>query len=150
MSIIENIPEEENSGFQNPDARVPDIETQEQLNSETLNRRVEEENTPSADYGDADELINETSKGEEDLSGFLNRTLPDSDSSSVGADAPVTKNLEGDNLPGAEQASFEADEQNTLPFEKYDTNLIEGLRENIEKTREQLDLDNRLKGDSLD
>lgn len=133
-------------------ASAPNLETQEQINSANLSQRIEEENQPGTDYSDANEITDKASQGEEDLSGFLERTLPGQDSSSgSGKEQPSTRNLLGDNPPGSEQAAFEAGTYGDASAEqfKYESeNLIEGFRENIDKTDQQVNLDKRLKNDS--
>jgi hypothetical protein len=133
------------------DVNASSLEEQEQINTSNLTQRVEEENQPSDDYGDANETLDQASQGEEDLSSFLDRSLPGAEESrAIGSDKPVTKNLLGDNPPGSEQAAFDAGNVGDMTADqaKYLENTVEGLRENIEKTQSQLDLDKRLREDS--
>ena len=130
------------------------LETQEQINSANLSQRIEEENQADTDYSDANEITDEVSQGEEDLSGFLERTLPGQNGTGVtDRDRPSTRNLLGDNPPGAEQAAFDAGtngDASTEQFKYESENLVEGFRENLDKTEQQVNLDKRLKNDSIE
>ena len=129
------------------------LDEQEQLNSSNLAQRIEEENQPNSDYGDANETIDQASQGEEDLSGFLERTLPGSEESRpIGSDKPVTKNLLGDNPPGSEQAAFDAGNVGDMTADqaKYLDNTVEGFRENLDKTQSQVELDKKLREGSAE
>jgi hypothetical protein len=131
---------------------VQGLEEQEQQNSQNLAQRIEEENQPDAAYADPNELTEQPSRGEEDLSGFLGRTMDDARSEQpIGSDKPLTKNLLGDNPPGSEQAVFDAGNPGDASAEqfKYNSeNLVEGFRENLDKTQQQVNLDKRLKDKS--
>lgn len=63
-------------------------------------------------------------------------------------DRPLTRNLLGDNPPGAELAAFEAGNTGDAGSDlfKYNTdNFIEGFRENLDKTESQLEIDKKLR-----
>ncbi|PWG82064.1 hypothetical protein [Pararcticibacter amylolyticus] len=128
-----------------------DLEEQEQRNDDELVQRLEEEDTVSGDYGDIYEATGEPSKGEEDLENFTERTLPGTpgDPGPVGTNSPLTKNLLGDNPPGSEQAAFEAGNAGDMTSNeaKYrDSEIEQNFRENIEKAKEEIALDKKLKG----
>ncbi len=130
------------------------LEEQEQRNSENLVRRIEEENREAPDYGDTNETIDEPSQGEEDLSGFLERSIPaDERVHPVGTDNPVSRNLAGDNPPGSEQAAFEAGTGGDMGSDQaaYDAgNIAENFQENIDKTESEQKLDKKLRDDRTD
>ena len=148
---LENTDPVKNNSSDNA-ASTPNLETQEQINSANLSQRIEEENQLNTDYSDINEITDEASQGEEDLSGFLERTLPGQQSTSrTGKEHPFARNLLGDNPPGSEQAAFEAGNYGDASAEqfKYESeNLVEGFRENIDKTEQQVNLDKKLKNDS--
>ena len=152
MNINDNIdPNEDLSpdAANHQDTTLPGIEEQEQLNASNLSQRIEEENTPHADYSDNNEIIEQPSQGEEDLSGFLERSIPDPENNHpIGSDRPLTKNLLGDNPPGAEQAAFDAGlsgDASAAQFQYNAENLVEGFRENLDKTENQIELDKKLR-----
>lgn len=128
------------------------IEQQEQVNASNLIQRIEEENIPQDDYEDNNELIDEPSQAEEDLSGFFERNVAEQENiTPVNQDRPLTKNLLGDNPPGAEQAAFDAGLSGDAGAEhfKYNAeNLVEGFRENLDKTESQINLDKKLREQS--
>lgn len=133
------------------DTNPQSLEEQEQINSDNLAQRVEEENTESSDYGDSNDIIDHASQGEEDMSGFLNRTVPGAEESRpIGSDKPVTKNLLGDNPPGSEQIAFDSGNVGDMSADqvKYDTDTEENFRENLDKTQNQVELDKRLRGET--
>ncbi|MGV3509633.1 MAG: hypothetical protein ACO1N7_10120 [Sphingobacteriaceae bacterium] len=148
---LENTDPVNNNSSDNAES-TPNLETQEQINSANLSQRIEEKNQSSTDYSDANEITDKASQGEEDLSGFLERTLPGQDSADArGKEQPSTRNLLGDNPPGSEQAAFEAGTYGDASAEqfKYESeNLVEGFRENLDKTEQQVNLDKKLKKDS--
>lgn len=155
----ENYPEGENQISGQSDQELngnnpQTIEEQEQINSENLVQRVEEDREADSNYGDVNEITDETSQGEEDLSGFLERTLPGSESTEpIGSDQPVTKNLLGDNPPGSEQAAFDAGNTGDMNADiaKYDTDAVaNNLRESADKAQQQIDLDNRLRNEAAE
>ncbi|WP_207428851.1 hypothetical protein [Pedobacter sp. SYSU D00535] len=142
--------EDENLNDLNP----RDLDQQEQLNSNNLSQRIEEENQTNSDYGDVNEAIDKQSQGEEDLAGFTERELPPVEGAApIGSDKPVTKNLLGDNPPGSEQAAFDAGMEGDMSSAqaKYnDENIVENFRENLDRTESQLDLDKRLRENRQD
>ena len=115
-----------------------DLEEQEQRIDAELVRRLEEEDITSDDYGDIDEDTGEPSSP--GMPGEPGREE---------ADRPLTKNLLGDNPPGSEQAAFEAGNTGDMSSNeaKYQDNEIEeNFRENIDKAKEEIALDKKLKG----
>ncbi|HEY0054215.1 MAG TPA: hypothetical protein VGB63_02565 [Pedobacter sp.] len=128
-----------------------DLSEQEQMNSNNLVERVEEE--AISENPDIDEITTQPSSGEEDLSSFLERSTDADQSQPIGNDKPLTKNLLGDNPPGAEQAAFDAGntgDASSAIFQYDAENLIEGFRENLDKTEQQINLDKKLKENSND
>ena len=157
MIINENNTYDENSdSVRNEQEKTnpQSLEQQEQENSANLTERVEEEHEVNATYGDSNEMTNEPSQGEEDLSGFLERTLPEEGNSfDPERDKPVTKNLLGDNPPGSEQAAFDNGNFGDATADQftYDSgNLRDALQENVDKTEQQINLDKKLKENSGD
>lgn len=159
MTMITNVNNEDwdkndDTGADRQSTNQKSLEEQEQLNSDNLAQRVEEENAPQGEYSDIDETIDQPSQAEEDLSGFLERNMPDSENMRpIGNDRPLTKNLLGDNPPGSEQAAFEAGNVGDASADQftYDAgSLGEALKENLEKTEQQINLDKRLKDDFND
>lgn len=131
------------------DVNPEDIETQEQLNDANLVQRIEEEDVPSDDYGDANETIDEPSRGEEDLDNFTERDLPGEVPAGMDEDdRPLSKNLLGDNPPGSEQKAFDDGVRGDMSSEqaKYiDKDIKENFRENLDKTSSEIELDKKLK-----
>lgn len=107
---------------------------------------IEKENFPMEDdnlQGQDDESSNNVN--------FTERTLPGTpgDPGPVGANSPLTKNLLGDNPPRSEQAAFEAGNAGDMTSNeaKYqDSEIEQNFRENIEKAKEEIALDKKLKG----
>lgn len=131
---------------------TPSLEEQEQLNSADLTQRMEAENESSAD-SDESQTIDQPAVGEEDLTGFFEKRISESDMNvSSENDKPVTRNLLGDNPPGAEKSVFESGNPGDASAEnfKYDENSLEGFRENLDKTEQQINIDKKLKGDKTD
>ena len=150
----DNFPQEEGEVPGQEDQSLNDInpqslEEQEQLNSDNLVQRIEEEDTPSDDYGDADETTDEASRGEEDLSNFTGRELPLAEGSEpIGSEKPVSRNQLGDNPPGSEQKAFEAgnsEDMNSDISRYQDKDIKENFRENLDKSADQINLDKKLK-----
>lgn len=78
---------------------------------------------------------------------------PDTESYSAENEKPLTKNLLGDNPPGAEDAAFGAGiigDASAQQFTYNSENIVEGFRESIDKTEEALALDKKLKDQKLD
>ncbi|MEJ6982364.1 hypothetical protein WG906_18005 [Pedobacter sp. P351] len=128
------------------------LEEQEQLNSENLSQRIEEENEPGNELNE--ETPEQMTPGEEAMSSFFERTneIPD-DNLFPDDDRPLTRNLLGDNPPGSESASFESGnvgDASAAQFKYDEENLIEGFRENLDKTEQQINLDKKLKDDLTD
>lgn len=138
--------EDEDFGTDQPDQPVS-LDEQEQLNSNDLVTRIEDENSP--DFDDTDEVLNDVPGKEEGVSDFLERNVPNENPNPQAEDeAPMTKNLLGDNPPGSEQAAFEAGTGGDMGKDqvKYNAeNIKENFRENLDKTNSELDLDKRLK-----
>jgi|GEM_PF-1197031 len=130
MNIDENNTWGENPD-QNPENQTPkSLDEQEQINSKDLSQQIETENADDEAFQDFE-----------------------TDNYSIGNDKPLTKNLLGDNPPGSEEAAFNAGIIGDASAEqfKYDSeNLVEGFRENIDKTEEEIALDKKLKDQSLD
>lgn len=130
------------------------LEEQEQINSANLAQRIEDENAPGDEYSDDNETIDQPSQAEESLSDFLERSIPESGNDlTVEDDKPLTRNLLGDNPPGSEKVAFESGYLGDASAEqfKYDEdNLVEGFRENLDKTEQQINLDKKLKDDPDD
>jgi hypothetical protein len=127
------------------------LEEQEQTNSDNLVQRVEEEG--SSEIAELDDITEQTSTGEEDLSSLFERSTDSDDMLPIGNDKPLTKNLLGDNPPGAEQAAFDAGntgDASSAIFQYDAENLVEGFRENLDKTEQQINLDKKLKEGSVD
>lgn len=133
---------------------TPSLEEQEQLNSADLSQRIEAENMPANTYSDENQTIDQTSEREEDLTGFLERTIPEPNANiSAENEKPVTRNLLGDNPPGAEKAVFESGnsgDASSKDFKYNEDNLVEGFRENLDKTEKQLNIDKKLREDTTD
>jgi hypothetical protein len=128
-----------------------DLNEQEQINSNNLAQRVEEEG--ATETSDLDEITEQPSTGEEDLSSLFERSTDPDETLPIGNDKPLTKNLLGDNPPGAEQAAFDAGntgDASSAIFQYDAENLIEGFRENLDKTEQQINLDKKLKEGSAD
>ena len=139
--------EDEDYGADEQQKEPVSLEEQEQLNSNDLVRRIEDENSP--DFDETDEVLNDVPGREEGVSEFLERSIPDSNPNPLNEEEnPVTKNLLGDNPPGSEQAAFEAGTAGDMGKDQgqYNAeNLKENFRENLDKTSSELDLDKRLK-----
>jgi hypothetical protein len=130
---------------------TPSLEEQEQLNSANLVQRMEAENE-SAD-SDKSQTIDQPSEGEEDLTGFLEKRASEPNMNVPAEnDKPTTRNLLGDNPPGAEKIVFESGNPGDASAEhfKYDEDSIEGFRENLDKTEQQINIDKKLKEDNPD
>jgi len=152
----ENAPRE-NAARNNQEAddlNFESLEEQEQRNSDDLVQRIEEENQAEVDYGDVNGIIDQASRGEEDLSSFLDRTLPGSGTRRpADDDSTPTKNLLGDNPPGSEQAAFDAGNKGDMTSGQAMYNaedIAENFRDNIDKTQSEIDLDNRLRDESTE
>ena len=143
---FDNSDEENQSDNEDPKS----LDEQEQLNSENLAQRIEEENEPGNEFNE--ETPDQMTPGEEAMSGFFERTNEFPDNLSVNDEKPLTRNLLGDNPPGSESAAFESGKVGDASAEqfKYDEeNLIEGFRENLDKTEQQINLDKKLKDDDF-
>lgn len=138
--------EDEGFGADQPE-QPTSLDEQEQLNSNDLVTRIEDENRP--DFDDQDEILNNVPAKEEGVSNFLEKSIPDSNPDPLDdGDAPVTKNLLGDNPPGSEQIAFEAGTKGDMGKDQVQyiaDNIKENFRENLDKTSAEIDLDKRLK-----
>jgi hypothetical protein len=142
----EEIPGQEDENLNN--VNPLSLEEQEQVNSTNLSQRINEEDAASNDYGDADELTSQASQGEEDLENFTTRELPGSEAAVDADDRPVTRNQLGDNPPGAERQAFENGQLGDTDKESatfISDNIVENFRENLDRTKENIELDKRLK-----
>ncbi|WP_207534264.1 hypothetical protein [Desertivirga arenae] len=138
--------EDEGFGEDQPEQSTS-LDEQEQLNSMDLVTRIEDENRP--DFDDQDEVLNTVPGNDEGVSNFLEKTIPDNNTDPLNdAEAPVTKNLLGDNPPGSEQIAFDAGTNGDMGKDQvqYNSeNIKENFRENLDKTSSEIDLDKRLK-----
>src|SRR5690606_10324116 len=151
MTNNKNNPDPEKPINENNDPNIqntPGLEEQEQQNTQNLQQRIEEENQPDPNYGDVNETIDEPSQGEEDLSGFTERTLSEAESPLPENDAPITDTALGDTPSASETAAFEAGPKGDLNADDAKCiadNIRENFRENIDKTKENIELDKQLK-----
>ena len=83
---------------------TPSLEEQEQLNSANLTQQLEAVNESSAD-SDESQTIDQPAEGDEGLTGFFEERISEWKVSAEN-DKPVTRNLLGDNPPGAEKSVF--------------------------------------------
>ena len=154
----ENFPSEQDPTPGQEDENVSpengmDLESQEQINNENIIQGIEDENRAP---GTGNITTNETMGISTPLSGVTPgrageaKAIIDAEIEEHSDNHPTSKNLLGDNPPGAEDLAFNSDHPGDLNSDqvKYNAeNIRENFRENIDKTSSEINLDRKLKED---
>ncbi|WP_423146940.1 hypothetical protein [Rubrolithibacter danxiaensis] len=124
----------------------PDDQNNQGTDTNDLTERIRKDNE---ELDETSGSITTTENMGDSILGRTQGTSAEGEGMPVPDNGPANKNQLGDNPPGSEERAFEAGshgDMNSDQVKYQDSNIIENFRENIDKTKSEIELDKDLKG----